>query len=282
MHSDQETDYRERDMIRALAVIGEPRKPLRALLTKDLAWTLEELKNTIYRGIVDTILSGEEKNAEWPVEECISFVQECVERILREQSREYIDTQLSRTEHKLRASLEKSHILIESLRLVEEYLQNFCKKYPPKRIPNWEMSADDLYYTDDYDNSDEYAVWKHDLGWWEDMREEEVTPREKNMFLRSLDVIRNYIRSLSTVLITDPPRQPDFLQTYQRVAADKFTTMKHSMDILDNILRWADTSDPYHTLCQNRGQSQYDIATDIFDALQTWEQICRHLDLNAQ
>lgn len=70
---------------------------------------------------------------------------------------------LESLENKLHASLDKTLISLESLRLIEKYLQNFCNKYPPQRIPDWENPTDTNYEYHGYEY-DDYGVWKHDMG----------------------------------------------------------------------------------------------------------------------
>jgi hypothetical protein len=63
-------------------------------------------------------------------------------------------------EKKLHTSLNKAPLSLGSLRLIEKYLQGFCKKYPPERIPDWENPTD---ANDEYHgyNHDDYQTWKH-------------------------------------------------------------------------------------------------------------------------
>ncbi len=138
-------------------------------------------------------------------------------------------------------------------------------------MPNWENNADDDECC--FDNSDDYAIWKHDLGWRENLEIEDA-----RMFMRSIGVIRYYIKSVHTLPTTDLPIQPDFLQKDLTLQSDKISTMKHIMDILRGMLNWSYTSVPYRELCRNKGSWKEDMKIDIYDVIITWEQICRHLE----
>ena len=93
---------------------------------------------------------------------CIQYIQEIVETLLKKRCQTH-HPRLDGLERNLHASLDKTLISLESLRLIEKYLQNFCHKYPPLRIPDWEnlIDADYEHHGGDYDDCE---TWKHDMG----------------------------------------------------------------------------------------------------------------------
>lgn len=263
------------NIFEALSAIGAM-DDLAVALSKDFNGIFNRL-GQIPEEIIHGIISGRDEN-ERTLWECIFYVQEVVEEILKHRLRAH-RPRLEDLEKKLHAALENSLISVESLRLVRMYFQSFCKKYPPHRMPDWERPVDD----DEYQHSsyDDFECWQHDLWWQDSVLPRKVGEREKTTLRRSTCAIKCYITHLNTLIPPGRNLHPDISQKYIAEESVRIALMKHIITTIRDMLDWWNNHMPYHALCAHGEPLGHNFfGLDIIETIKTWGQVCNRLNLN--
>lgn len=174
---------------------------------------------------------------------CATYVRQVVDEIIGKTPEQDIPI-LQKIESRLCRSLKRDKISLKTLHLSFKYLEIFCKKFPPRKMPNSTHPEDDeMMYQDPYNTVDaENAVLL-----WNDSRQ--VSSDEIKVLFLIRESIIYYVQALSTITLHSP-LDAETREKCMQNEEQKIECIKKIKKELTKILSWGKSRTPYMSLCE--------------------------------
>ncbi|MEI6711136.1 MAG: hypothetical protein WCK88_02645 [bacterium] len=145
-------------------------------------------------------------------------------------------------EETLKKALQSNQISEELLETVFQYIELFCTKYPPQKIPNWDLSQrmDDDEIDPFIDND---PIWGYAIK----QEDKEVQGKEINTLRQCMGAINHCVDSIRLITSLNNIK-PEMRRLHIFRNKNIINTLNHIMVYLRQIADRSDTHTPYNEL----------------------------------